>query len=144
VADTFVNVTGLPELEAALGRMSGFQTQQVREQAILAGGRSLVRPTRAAAPLGPTGNLRKKVGARKARIGKHGQRDPAIVIVGSVAPHRHLVIRGTKPRFTKAGAARGVMPANPFVDRAWRANEGQVMARIRAVYAAEVQKLWRR
>jgi hypothetical protein len=138
-----IEVTGLPQLEAALGRLSGYQAQAIREKAILAGGRSLVRPMRAEAPMGRTGNLRKRVGARKARVGRgFGQRDPSIVLVGSVAPHRHLVIRGTKPRFTKAGASRGVMPANPFVDRAWQANADMVMARIRAVYEAEVKKVW--
>jgi hypothetical protein len=138
-----VNVTGLPELEAALDRLSGFQAQAIREKAILTGARALVRPMRAEAPLGPTGNLRKRVGAKKGRIQGSG-RDPSIVVVGSVAPHRHLVIRGTKPRFTRAGAYRGIMPSNPFVDRAWQASEGMVMARIRAVYEAEVQKLWQR
>ena len=145
-----VNVTGLPELEAALDRLSGFQAQAIREKAILTSARALVRPMRAEAPLGPgsrkypAGNLRKRVGARKGRIQGSG-RDPSIVVVGSVAPHRHLVIRGTKPRYTKAGGAyRGIMPSNPFVDRAWQANESMVMARIRAVYEAEVQKLWQR
>jgi hypothetical protein len=137
-----VDVKGLPELERALGRMSGFQAQAIREKAILAGARGLVRPMRAMAPQGPTGNLRRQVGARKARnVGGSG-RDPQTVVVGSVAPHRHLVIRGTKPRYTKAGAFRGVMPSNPFVDRAWQANAGQVMARIRAVYAAEIKRAW--
>ena len=139
-ADT--DVQGIPQLEAALDGLGGFQAQAIREKAILTGARALVRPMRAEAPLGPTGNLRRKVGARKARVGKYGQRDPTVVLVGSVAPHRHLVIRGTAPRFTKAGAARGVMPSNPFVDRAWEANQAQIRARIEAVYAAEVKKAW--
>lgn len=138
-----VEVRGLPELEAALERLSGFQAQAIREKAIAAGARSLVAPMRAAAPKGPTGNLRKAVGARKARNIGRG-RDPAVVVVSSVAPHRHLVIRGTAPRFTKAGAYRGVMPSNPFVDRAWQASAALVMARIRAVYAQEVKRAWQR
>jgi len=136
-----INVTGIPQLEAALGRISGFQAQAIRERAILAGARKLVSPMRGEAPV-RTGNLRKRIGARKARSSRGFGRDPSIVFVGSVAPHRHLVIRGTKGRYTRAGAYRGVMPSNPFVDRAWQANEGRVMTTIRMTYAAEVKRVW--
>lgn len=139
-----VDVTGVPELEKALEGLSGTQAQAIREKAIAAGARALVGPTRNAAPLGPTGNLRKKVGARKGRSSKGGDRDPAVYVVGSTAPHRHLVIRGTRQRTTRSGASRGRMPANPFVSRAWLASRSKVTAKIRAVYAAEVEKAWRR
>lgn len=56
--------------------------------------------------------LKRSVSARAAKRDKPG----AVVVIR--APHRHLVIRGTAERFTKSGASRGVMPANPFVDRA--------------------------
>lgn len=138
-----VEVHGLRELDGALDRVSGYQGQLLRQRAILKGARVLVRPMRNEAPQGATGNLRKAVAARKGR-GVNAGRDPNVVVVGSTAPHRHLVIRGTVQRATRAGANRGRMPANPFVDRAWAANRGRVLAAIEAAYAAEVKQAWHR
>lgn len=56
--------------------------------------------------------LKRSISARAAKRDKPG----AVVVVR--ASHRHLVIRGTARRFTSSGANRGVMPSNPFVDRA--------------------------
>lgn len=41
--------------------------------------------------------------------------------VGMNEPHAHLVALGTKSRFTKSGARRGRMPANPFVTAGFQA-----------------------
>jgi Bacteriophage HK97-gp10, putative tail-component len=41
---------------------------------------------------------------------------------------RHVVIRGSKPRFTrKTHAYRGIMPGNPFVTRAADANQEEAL-----------------
>lgn len=106
----------------------------------LEGARMMVRPMRAAAPVGPTGNLRRSIGARTPRL-KVGE-----MAVASVGPrggrykggHRWLVVAGTQQHSLKPvrkgpwvvipGAPDGhVYPgekvihpgsrANPFVDR---------------------------
>lgn len=41
--------------------------------------------------------------------------------------HAHLVDRGTKRRYTKSGADRGVMPANRFWDDAQKTEESKAM-----------------
>lgn len=57
--------------------------------------------------------LHRTISARGAKRDKPG----AVVVVR--APHRHLVIRGTAERFHKStGKSTGIMPADPFVDRA--------------------------
>jgi|GEM_PF-1758428 len=47
--------------------------------------------------------------------------------------HRHLVEYGTKPRRTKGGAYRGVMPAKPFMAPAENASEGQYNQKMRSI-----------
>lgn len=41
--------------------------------------------------------------------------------------HAHLVDMGTKMRYTKSGARRGIMPANKFWDDAKKTEEGKAM-----------------
>lgn len=110
------------------------------QKALLAAGRTLRTPLRHAAPLGATGNLRKSV-----RV-KRGRRDRPSVIAGPTAPHRHLVIRGTKPHIIPGPVAfggrvlrnirhPGARP-NDFVGRTARAHEDRVVER----YEAELLK----
>ncbi len=66
-------------------------------------------------PKGPTGNLRKSLSQFTARREKPGA---GVRLRPKIAPHRHLVIQGTRRRSTHGGANRGVMPANPFIGKA--------------------------
>lgn len=57
--------------------------------------------------------LHRTISARTAKRDKPG----AVVVVR--APHRHLVMQGTAERFHKTtGKSVGVMPSNPFIDKA--------------------------
>jgi hypothetical protein len=61
-----------------------------------------------------SGMLRKKVGSR---VKKSRGKDGFYAAVRSFAPHHHLVVAGTRDRFTRNGAFRGQMPPNGYVDR---------------------------
>src|SRR3990167_7535680 len=82
---------------AALKRISkyeGGELQRRARQAYLEGARLLRGPLRAAAPVGPTGNLRKSI---KARENRRRPGEMAVATVGTgrrIAPHRYLVTRG--------------------------------------------------
>lgn len=116
--------------------------------AIGAGVKRAVKPAEQAlkqiTPVGPTGNLRRGIATKAKRYPKTGA---AVAVVGfrkagSKGPpkegtkrrnkasdktqHQFLVEYGSKQRFTKNGANRGRMPANPVVQQAWRASESQV------------------
>lgn len=88
------------ELDRAMRRLARYEgrpLQRRAEQAYIEGARLLRSPMRAAAPVGPTGNLRKSVSARKNR---RRPGEIAAATVGTrfkVARHRHLVVAGTKP-----------------------------------------------
>ena len=51
--------------------------------------------------------------------------------IGPAAPHRYIVIRGTRDRYTKSGAYRGRMPGDPFVDHAVEPKLGWVLGKVR-------------
>ena len=67
-------------------------------------------------PLGPTGNLRKGVKAWTPPItARHPDAMARAGVRYRIAPHVHLVEYGTKERYNKRGAYRGVMPARHFI-----------------------------
>jgi hypothetical protein len=79
-----------------------------------------------------TGALRRGVKAKDESVG-----DTVLVRVRSLAPHSHLVERGTKMvRQTSRGWRRGIMPAQPiFVPEAVHRREA-FQRRIRAILAS--------
>lgn len=109
------------EVTRALDQLDARGSAKALKDAVRASGRYLKPKVKAAAPKGPTGNLRRKVGARVKR--SRVEAGSYYAVVTSFARHRHLVISGTKNRFTKAGAFRGRMPANPFISRVADAHE---------------------
>lgn len=106
------------EVTDALDKLDAKQSASAMKAAVRKGGQFLKPKVKAEAPVGPTGNLRKKVGARVKRSRKEAGSYYAVVT--SFSRHRHLVIDGTADRYTKkSGAFRGrVSPGNPFVARA--------------------------
>lgn len=103
------------EVTAALDELDRKASRKVIQGGIRKAMQYLKPPMKAEAPRGPTGNLRKKVGYRVRRSRK-GTGD-YYGVVRSFARHHHLVVAGTKERFTKSGAFRGVMPTNDYVSR---------------------------
>lgn len=102
------------QVTEALDRLDGRESAKALKAAVRKAGQFLKPKVKAEAPKGPTGNLRKKVGSRVKKSRRH---DGFYAAVRSFAPHHHLVVAGTKDRFTRSGAFRGQMPANGYVDR---------------------------
>lgn len=91
----------------------------------------LVPPTRAAAPLGKTGNLRRKVRAAKGRSNEHG------ATLSSTDPVRHLVIRPHRI-VTPGGRDTGRKTSgNSFIDAAVQPRLDQAKAEIQKVLFAD-------
>lgn len=55
--------------------------------------------------------------------------------------HAHLVDRGTKKRYTKSGASRGVMPGNNFWEDARNTEEGKAMQAVHDGIKRAVQRI---
>lgn len=105
------------EVIAALDALEDKDATKVAGTATKKGAQFLAGKTRPLAPVGKepkpaAKRLRRRISVRAAKRDKPG----AVITVR--AAHRHLVIRGTARRFTASGANRGVMPSNPFIDKA--------------------------
>ena len=55
--------------------------------------------------------------------------------------HAHLVDRGTKRRYTKAGTTRGIMPGNSFWDDAKQTEENKAMQAIYQSVQKAIQRI---
>ncbi len=105
------------EVIAALDDLEDRDATRVKGKATKKAATFLAQKTRPLTPVGKAPKpankrLKRSISTRTAKRDRPG----AVVVVR--ARHRHLVIRGTAERFTASGASRGVMPSNPFVDRA--------------------------
>lgn len=85
------------------------------------------------APVGPTGNLQNSIRSKDVskKLGLSYKLAKTTAARKKMAPHRHLVELGTRDRMTKAGAARGRMPSNPFMARVENAVAPQYQREIR-------------
>lgn len=98
------------EVTQALDELSSKDTKGALQKATKKAGNFLAGKARAEAPKKPR-KLRSSVRARNAKRDK-----PGAVVSGR---HRlsPIIQHGTKDRFTKAGAFRGRITANPFISR---------------------------
>lgn len=104
------------------------------------------------APRGTTGNAKRAIGKRltsggegqavNGKVGPHvGKRKRrGAKSTDPTAPHAHLIVLGTKERFTKTGARRGVMPQNNFVDRGFAKSASQAQAVVTAAFDQKIQQ----
>lgn len=113
------------EVTEALDKLDRKATGEALKGAIRKSGQFLKPKMKAAAPKGPTGKLRKEV---RYKVKRSRREAGYFAVIRSFAPHHHLVVQGTQPRHTKAGAYRGRMPANPYVDRVADQYEQQAIA----------------
>lgn len=111
------------EVTKALDELDKRGSTKAVKAAVRKAGQFLKPKVKAAAPVGPTGNLKRKVGYRT----KRGRNGDYYSVVRSFARHHHLVVDGTRDRYTHAGAFRGRMPTNGFVSRVADANEDQAL-----------------
>jgi HK97 gp10 family phage protein len=98
---------------------------------------------KAATPVGPTGNLQKSITHKTARYSGSG------IAIGFIGPnwwnkgrHGHLVEAGTKARFNKAGASRGIMPAAPFLQPWFDQNKAAMESQLAAELSLQIEKEW--
>lgn len=124
------------EVTEALDRLDKRASADAVKKALRAGAKYLRPKVKAAAPKGPSGNERRKVGYR-VRRSKTAHSD-YYAVVNSFSRHHHLVVDGSAPRFTKAGAARGRMPANPYIGRVADANQDAALAIAEAELARQL------
>lgn len=108
------------EVTEALDKLDNRESADAMKKAIRKGVQYLKPKVKAEAPKARKsknpGNLRKNV---KYKVKKSRKYSGAYYgVVRSFARHHHLVVDGSKRRFTKGtGAFRGVMPTNAYVDR---------------------------
>ena len=102
------------EVRQLLARFTEAETKKLLRKGMTKAGAAMKPVVRPAIPVGATGNLR---GALKAKRIKASLGIGVVVgPMGRKASHRHFVSAGTKPRYTRSGASRGSMPANPWLD----------------------------
>lgn len=128
-----ISITGAKEIDTLLKQMPKELTHKVLGAAHADAAKPLVEKEKLLAPEGPTGNLVDSIGTVKSTFKKANT-------IGEVnvgprggkfkGNHGHLVEFGTRPRQTKNGANRGVMPAHPFVQPAFSQTKGQIESRI--------------
>lgn len=166
-----VDKRDIERIHKKLERASGQPLHKQMERAQWAIADTVKSKIRAAAPKGRTGNLKKSIRARREKGGAwrragggmiaavvYGKTWSNAILVGpvhAIAPHRHLVISGTRERpsdkpegsmrtrkgkkalILPSGDLRftgtfttGTMKANPFVDRGSRGIQRQAADRI--------------
>lgn len=84
--------------------------------------------------------IRSRLKANQRRRRRPGK-DVVEIYVGSTAPHAHLIEFGTQERYRKkSGGGTGVMPANPFLTRAWEAKRKEALDRLTETLGQELEK----
>ena len=130
-----LSVTGVKEIDKVLKSWPNDVSHAVLGAAHLSAAAPLIEKEKLLAPEGPTGNLVDSIGGIKTPIKKAN-------VIGEVivGPRRggrykgnigHIVEFGTKPRRTKKGANRGVMPAEPFAEPAFQQTNDKVVTGIK-------------
>lgn len=134
-----VIITGDRELDRQLEGLRKRDIRSAVTKGINAGMTPIVKEVRLRAPVGKTRMLKRSIGKRIMKgqptdtmqgkigvnVGKRTKRSR------KAAPHSHLVALGTRPRYTKAGAYRGIMPQNEFVNQGFAVAESSARDRMR-------------
>jgi hypothetical protein len=145
-----VSITGEKAIDEILRALPRELTHQVLGAAHFAAAKPLVEREKLLAPEGPTGNLVDSIGAVKTPIKRANT--VGEVIVG---PRRgrgngrrggagHLVEFGTRRRYNRRGAYRGVMKPKPFAAPAFRQEKGNVEKLIAVSIGKSVLRTMRR
>lgn len=83
--------------------------------------------------------------SRRQRRGQTKEDGTRTIYIGvRPAPHAHLIEFGTGPRYTKAGAYRGSMPAAPFMRPAWDGGWRPALDDLGKILGEEIEKSARR
>lgn len=141
-----VDLTGERELQRAFKTLEKKAKRSIGRKGIVAGSTPMMKRVRALAPVGETGNLKKSIGRKLKRFGGVDVAiiGPRIKLGEASGQHAYIVEYGTKERFTKKGASRGVMPARPFMRPAFaqmkRVSARKAETAIRKAVEMEAQK----
>ncbi|HET7128929.1 MAG TPA: hypothetical protein VFJ93_07635 [Gaiellaceae bacterium] len=130
LVDVQFDQKSLDRMNKTLAKFEGKPLLDRLNKGTLAALKLLVPAVQAAAPIGPTGNLRRKVKAAKSRTGQGAY-------LNSAAPEAHLVIRPHRI-VTPGGRFTGRMTkGNPFIDNAAEPRMDQAMAEVQKALFAD-------
>lgn len=163
-------IEGFADLEAKLAELPNNIARNATLRALRRAADIMAEEQRRLAPVGPTGNLRDsiRVSAKSRNLtglaeysaalqggGSHRDASAALrsarrsgesagtrifLLIGSTAPHSHLVEFGTVERFHKSGKSTGTMPMQPFIRPAFDAKKGVVVAAIKRELTDEIAR----
>ena len=139
---TGLKLTGFKEMDLVLRQLPNRTAKNVADRAI----KNALAPVAAAAngmlPKGmPPVIVNKKLNKSQSREFRGTESETVrVMFVGSPSPRAHLEEFGTGPRFHKSGKYVGIMRARPFMRPAWDATKQQVLDRLKADLASEIEK----
>jgi hypothetical protein len=137
-----MDTAALKRFRKRVERYQGLPLSQRMQKGTLEAARMLVPYVRSAAPVGPTGTLRRKVTAKQHafRGTFTGRTKTMDAVVTSTARHRHLVIRGHRI-VTPGGRDTGQRSvANPFIDEAAKPRAAEAMRVVSRAIFGEAQR----
>lgn len=130
------NVTGAGVVRRRLAELEPKLRRKYMRQALTKAATPLLRRAKELVPK-DEGKLKRSL-RKKIRVNPK----KTYGIVGaeySIAPHQHLVERGTVARTHKSGKSTGVMPARPFMRPAWMATRRVVASILNRVLIAGIR-----
>ena len=144
-----VKIQGAKALSNAIKTLPANAQRNVMRRVPQGGAREIGMAVRRAAPRGFTGKLRKAIKWRRLNPRGTGGRFISIVYVDyKIAPHFHLVEKGTKHRETRRGRSTGKVKGTHFAEEAIRSRRnGAVEAMVltgRDGLRKEILKTFRR
>lgn len=144
MADFGVNVVGIRELQAKLANLEKKERVKFLRKSLTKGAALTRKAMRRNAPVGPTKNLRRSIKS-KVRVREGGRIAYAVITPRhEIAPHRHLVIRGTKLRSKKSGQSTGRMTVNDFVGETFEQTERQAGELMLQTASRLIEEAWSR
>lgn len=129
-----ISVTGAKEIDAVLKGMPLELSHKVLGQAHADASKPLVDRAKLLAPEGANGNLVDSIGSERENI-----KTANTIGQVNVGPRRgrrykgqaaHLVEYGTKQRYNRKGAYRGIMSRKPFMKPAFESTKAEIQNRI--------------
>ena len=121
-----VKIEGLSELSKQLQELAKAGDPEKVEPILMKGAKKLADAIRDRAPLGPTGNLKKSVKAKKLKPLGSEPASAAAAVDRKIAPHAHFVENGTSRA-----------PAHPF----FRPAVDSTMPEVEREVVSELEKL---
>ena len=116
------------------------QKKAVLVKAMRASAQPMLKQARTDVPKGPTGNLRKGIKVRSAKI-RNPKNTIAAAQIGNFAPHAHWISYGTGPRTrTSDGKYLGMVAPNFYFERAYEGNKMKFINNMNKEVLKQMQK----